>query len=476
MTAMRKDHENLGALLQNVRDIATTFHEGLADRPVTRDLSAAGELSDALPDSGEGGAAALERFSREIEPHLSASVGPRYLAFVTGGATPAAIAGDWLAAACDNSASMAAGSIANRVTRQTLDWMLELFDLPGRDSDAGFDGCFTSGATASNLLGVLSAREWCGRMLGIDVAANGAMALPAIPVLSACPHASMIKALSIAGFGRECVIPVDRVPGTEAMDPAALERALGGLGARPNGGPKIVIASAGTVTGTDFDDLNAIADICAANNAWLHVDGAFGIFVRCMPATPEHDRAKWANGLERVDSITGDSHKWLNVPYDSGFFFTRHLDLLERVCSLGAAYLVTGEADPAYMLRGIESSQRFRALPAWMTLAAYGREGVREVVENNCAQATRLGAWIDANTDWSLLKPVNLNVIVFRSVRANDQKAALDALNATGKVYASPGAWDGQPGIRICFSNWITQDADVAIVEEALEAAASAIG
>ena len=420
-------------------------------------------MTDGLPESGAGAAAALARFSAEIEPWLSASVGPRYLAFVTGGATPAAIAGDWLAAACDNSASMAAGSVANRVTRQTLDWLKQLFDLP-MDT---FDGCFTSGATASNLLGILTAREFSGATLGIDVAANGAMAMPAIPVLSACPHASMIKALSIAGFGRECVIPVDRLPGTEAMDPASLARAFGGLGS----GPKIVIASAGTVTGTDFDDLNAIADLCAANGAWLHVDGAFGIFARCMP-----DRSAWTAGLERADSITGDSHKWLNVPYDSGFFFTRHPTLLERVCSLGAAYLVTDEADPAYMLRSIESSQRFRALPAWMTLAAYGREGVRAIVEANCAQADRLGKWLENRDGWALMKPVNLNVIVFRSTRANDQKAALAALNATGKVYASPGAWEDTPGMRICFSNWMTTGNDVAIVEEALDAAARAIG
>lgn len=462
-TAMRQDHAEFGALLQQVCDVAATFHEGIAERIVTTDLSTAGDMTDALPDTGDGAGTALKRFAKEIEPHLSGSVGPRYLAFVTGGATPAAIAGDWLAAACDNSASMAAGSIANRVTRQTLDWMLQLFDLPGDT----FDGCFTSGATASNLLGILTAREFCGATLGIDVAANGAMALPAIPVLSACPHASMIKALSIAGFGRECVIPIDRVPGTEAMDPDALARALGGLGS----GPKIVVASAGTVTGTDFDDLNAIADLCAANGAWLHVDGAFGIFARCLP-----ERVDWTKGLERADSITGDSHKWLNVPYDSGFFFTRHLALLERVCSLGAAYLVTDEADPAYMLRGIESSQRFRALPAWMTLAAYGREGVAEVAQNNCGQATRLGAWLEGSADWELMKPVKLNVIVFRSAKTDDQSVALAALNATGKVFASPGAWDGVPGIRICFSNWMTTDEDVAIVEEALEAAAAAIG
>ena len=351
------------------------------------------------------------------------------------------------------------------MTLRTLDFLKDLFDLPR----AAFDGSFTTGATASNLLGLTTAREWCADAIGVNAAEAGMRGLPPIPVLSACPHASMIKVLSIAGFGRNALVPVGRLPGSEAMDPAALDAALGAQG----DGPKIVVASAGTVTMTDFDDLNAVADICAKHGAWLHVDAAFGIFARCLPAL-----AGLAAELERADSITGDCHKWLNVPYDSGFFFTRRGDLLERAQGLSAAYLATGAAEPAMMSRTVESSQRFRALPTWMTLIAYGREGVQDVVRANCAQAAALAAWVAAAPGFVLLCPARLNVVVLAVAEADGTPAStarngalLAALARGGRVFATPGSVGAHAGIRMCFSNWMTEDADLPIIFNALSTA-----
>ena len=461
MNAMREDYDRLEEVFAAASAGAAAFHRDLAERPVAADYTDQIKPTEALPEKGDGALAALKRFKVEIAPGLSGSVGPRYLGLVTGGATPAALAGDWLAASVDQNLALPGDSIATAITLRTLDFLKDLFDLPRE----AFEGSFTTGATGSNLLGLTTAREWCAEKAGVSAAEVGMQGLPAIPVFSACPHASMIKVLSVTGFGRNALVPVARLPGSEAMDASALDAALG----EQADGPKIVVASAGTVTMTDFDDLNAVADICARHDAWLHVDAAFGAFARCLP-----ELAELAAGLERADSIAGDCHKWLNVPYDSGFFFTRRGDLLERAQGLSAAYLATGSAEPAMMSRTIESSQRFRALPAWMTLVAYGREGVEDVVRANCAQASKLAAWIEAEPGFTLLCPARLNVVVL-SVTEEDgtpasaerNGALLAALARGGTVFASPGAVGEHAGIRMCFSNWMTDDADLPIIFEA---------
>lgn len=468
MSTMRNDHDRLEAVFTAASAAAAAFHKGIADRPVAADYAGEFNSSGDLPKKGIGALAALKRFEAEIAPGLSGSVGPRYLGLVTGGTTPAALAGDWLAASVDQNLALPGDSVATLVTMRTLDFLKDLFGLP-RDA---FEGSFTTGATGATLLGLATAREWCAEKVGLCAAEVGLQGLPPIPILSACPHAATIKVMSITGFGRNALVPVGRLPGSEAMDPAALEKALGEQPA----GPKIVVASAGTVTMTDFDDLNAVADNCSRHDAWLHVDAAFGAFARCVP-----ELAGLAAGLERADSIAGDCHKWLNVPYDSGFFFTRRGDLLERAQGLAAAYLTTDATEPPMMSRSVESSQRFRALPAWMTLIAYGREGVEEVVRANCAQAAKLAAWFEAAPGFELLCPTRLNVVV-PSVAEEDgtpssaqrNGALLAALARGGKVFATPGMVGERAGIRMCFSNWMTQDADLPVIYEALtEARAS---
>ena len=225
-----------------------------------------------------------------------------------------------------------------------------------------------------------------------------------------------------------------------------------------------------------FEDIEAIADQCAAHGAWLHVDGAFGLFARCSPAF-----AGLADGVARADSITTDCHKWLNVPYDCGLFLVRHLDLLEDAMRLTAAYLETDDPAPSYINRGIESSQRFRALPVWMSLKAYGRGGVRGIVERSCRLAAELGARIEALDGYELLAPVRLNIVLFRSTFGDDaasnanQKQVMEAVNATGKVFLTPGRMNGKHGMRAAFSNWMTDDGDIDLVVEALAEGRNAV-
>ena len=456
-TLMQTDSSTLPDLAAEVARWCVDFQRQLPERPVAC-LDDPRPASAALPQHGIGGAAAFAAFTRDVAPHLSASAGPRYLGFVTGGTTPAATLADWIVSATDQNAASPGDSISTAIELQVLDWLRELLILP-----ADFSGVLTSGATAANVLGIVCGRQFAGLEQGRDIARDG-FGGAAIAVFSATPHASSLKALALAGLGRNAVVPVACQGGTEAMDVAALAAALE---ASPAPG-KIVIASAGTVTGTDFDDLAAIAALCREHRAWLHVDGAFGLFSRLSAS-----RREWTRGIELADSITCDGHKWLNVPYDSGIFFTRHPDLLQQVCSVAAPYLDLGAELPSLMDRGIENSRRFRALPLWMSLKAYGRQGFAELVNANCEQAAALAAWIDGSDAYELLAPCRLNVVIFRPrIEDGAVRERLQRINESGRVFMTPGVWGGRngsrPGIRAAFSNWRTTLADLRTVCDVL--------
>lgn len=455
MSPIREEGAQLPQLLEQALETSCAFLRSLESRPAAC-AAAPHPPAGGLPQTGRGAAGALDLFRRQIMPYLSASAGPRYWGFVTGGASPAALVGDWLAAATDQNLSVAGDSIAPAVELQVLDWLRQLFELPET-----FGGSLTSGATSANLLGLLCGRQFAGRAQGIDVAAEG-LAAADIAVFSACPHASSLKGLAMAGLGRNRVIPVACEPGCERMDVADLALRL----AVSNSPGKIVLASAGTVTGTDFDDLVAVAALCRARGAWLHVDAAFGLFAGLLD-----DRRHWLRGIELADSITSDAHKWLNVPYDSGIFLTRHVSLLEEVLGVPSPYLPAGGPLPHFMNRGVENSRRFRALPLWFALQAYGRVGVTRVVEENCRQAAQLAGWLDASPDYRLLASCKLNVVVFRPERHADTGAWLERLNGTGLVFMTPGNWCGEAAVRAAFSNWSTSEADVEGVIELLGAA-----
>jgi glutamate/tyrosine decarboxylase-like PLP-dependent enzyme len=418
-----------------------------------------------LPTQGLGAAGALQHFVDHLDAHMAASPGPRYWGFVTGGTTPAALIGDWLVSAYDTNLADRQNSAAPAVELEAVDLLRQLFGLP-----LSFGGVFVSGATMSNMVGLALGREWVARQQGHDSAGDGLYGLPPIKVLSAAPHSSTIKAMAMLGMGRKHVQAVAKLPGNrEAVDPADLARQLAAL----NGQPCIVVANAGTVNTVDFDDLRAVAALREQYPFWLHVDGAFGGFAACSPQFRH-----LLDGLEQADSFTVDGHKWLNVPYDSAMIFTRHPSLQTHVFQNAAAYLPDLGAEPDFFHLTPENSRRFRALPAWFTLMAYGRAGYQEIVERNCRTAAQLGERISASGAFRLLAPVRMNVVCFtlRDVPEAELsariKTVLAVLAGDGRLFVTPTIYQGVPGIRAALCNWRTEDADLDLGWAALEAAA----
>ncbi|MEV5330342.1 pyridoxal-dependent decarboxylase [Nonomuraea sp. NPDC052634] len=451
------DLADLPVLLHEARERAARFLAGVGERPVGPPPAPREPV--ALPERGQGTRGALEAFERRWEPGLSASPGPRYLGFVTGGSTPAALAGDWLTSAYDQNAASGGDSSAADLERETVTWLRDLLGLPAEQ-----EGAFVSGATMSNATGLAIAREWIGERRGVSVAEQGLAALGPVRVLSGTPHSSVGKALSVLGLGRSALRRVGALPGREAVDVERLEAALREL----DGEPAIVVANAGTVNTADFDDLRAVAALRERYPFWLHVDAAFGAFAAL---SPEH--AHLVDGLGAADSICLDLHKWLNVPYDSAVQFTRRRDLQARVFRNSAAYLGPLGDRPDYLHLTPENSRRLRALPAWFTLAAYGREGHAEIVRRDIALAARLGERLAAMPAYRLLAPVRLNVVCFTLASAPERIAEVArAVAETGEALLTTTEYAGVPALRAAFSNWRTTEADVDRVAKALERAA----
>ncbi|WP_326574091.1 pyridoxal-dependent decarboxylase [Streptomyces sp. NBC_00481] len=449
-------------LLQAARDVAAREVAGVADRPVAE----IGDRAEAvpLPVEGVGAQGALAGFAERWAGGFSGSAGPRYLGFVTGGATPAAVAGDWLTSAYDQNVSGAAGSSATALERETLGWLRELFGL-GEE----YGGAFVTGATVSNTVGLAVAREWLGERLGVDVSREGMAALGPVDVLSGSPHSSIAKALSVLGIGRDRLRTVPLLPGgREAVDVDALAAALDAL----DGRPAIVVANAGTVNTVDFDDLRAIAALKERYDFWLHVDAAFGGFAALSPTY-----AHLADGLDAADSICVDLHKWLNVPYDAAVQFTRRQDLQVRVFHNASPYLGLPTGDPDFLHLTPENSRRLRALPAWFSLMAYGRAGHREIVERNIALARSLGERLAKAPELTLSAPVRLNVVCFTLAERPTRErvhALADAIAASGEAFVTPTVFGGTHALRAAFSNWRTTEEDTERVLEAVLAATAA--
>jgi glutamate/tyrosine decarboxylase-like PLP-dependent enzyme len=439
--------------LPAILDTTCRFAGSIVDKVDTRPVAGVPVDSlTSLPQQGIGFQRALDLFAERWEPGFSATSGPRYLGFVTGGATPASIAGDWLTSVLDQNVCSDYESAASGLERETVRWLAELFGLSDVHS-----GAFVTGATMSNFVGLSVAREWLGERLGVSVADQGVGALGPVRVLSGSPHSSAYKALSMAGLGRGCVELVPTLPDREAIDVEA-------LAARLDDRPAIVIANAGTVNTVDFDDLAAIVALKERFPFWLHVDGAFGAFAALSPRY-----AHLVAGLDGADSVCVDLHKWLNVPYDAAVQFTRRRDLQVRVFQNSAPYLGVPTEDPDFVHLAPESSRRFRALPAWFTLMAYGRDGHRDIVERNIACARRLGELIEGSDVVRLIGPVRLNVVCFAGVGDSDLGAALAE---SGEAFVTPTVYKGQQGWRAAFSNWRTTFADVDRVFAAVEKAA----
>jgi glutamate/tyrosine decarboxylase-like PLP-dependent enzyme len=448
---LQHDRQHINDLLQQTIGLAQQFYQKQNTLPPGLKLADQSFMS--LPQKGLGAQQVLDYFGQNYADHMANSAGSRYFGFVTGGSTPASVAGDWLVSVYDQVMSGSHDSAAHFVERQTIQFLKQLFSL-----DDAYSGVFVTGATMSNFVSLATARQWVGQEQGFDFSEEGLSNGPAIKIVSATPHSSVIKSLSMLGLGRKAWVPIDTYPDREAIDVDKLEAYL-----KEQSGPVIVVANAGTVNTVDFDDLEAFGALKKKYNFWLHVDAAFGGFAACSPIFNH-----LVEGLNHADTITIDAHKWLNVPYDAAMQFTRHKNIHLKVFqNTGAAYLGDPTLMPDSMHFTPENSRRFRALPAWFSLMAYGREGYQEIVERNCRAAKQLGDWIGTSGGYRLLAPVKMNVVCFTlkqdHVTAVEIRALLDAIRDDGRVFFTPTNYKGTPAIRAAISNWQTENSDIEV-------------
>jgi glutamate/tyrosine decarboxylase-like PLP-dependent enzyme len=466
---LRGEHEAaLDRVLADAKEFLATIDDGLVREPGADDVADA--IGGRLPEDGDGALAALGEL-HDYLPAATRSAGPRFFHFVIGGSTPAALAADWLASTLDQNAGLwPASPLAGQLERVAVDWLKELFGLP-----ADWGGVITTGATMANFTALAAARRWYGERHGVDVEREGLAGLPPATVLtSGYIHVSTEKALAMLGLGAGRVQRFER-DDAGRLDLDALERGLAAL----DGAPAILVGTAGEVNAGDFDPIDELATLAERYGAWLHVDGAFGLFARVAPEV-----APLAGGVERAHSVIADGHKWLNVPYESGFAFVHEPRYLAEAFTIGAPYLVT-EDRPAWGFLGPEMSRRARSFATWATLRAYGRAGYRAMVERHLALARRVGEQVEAAADLELLAPVQLNVVCFRLHPPGvDDEEQLDELNARvgaaiihdGRVYFGTTTYRGHTCFRPAIVNWLTEEEDVdLIVETTLELARTAV-
>ncbi len=456
------DHDQVLAALRYVSEEACRYLSGIDSEPVlAQGYEAAIEAwSDPMPESGEGTMAALAELVARGQAAATRSTGPRFFHFVMGGGTPAALAADWLTSAYDQIAyAWASSPFASRLEQVAIDWLRQLFELP-----ESFGGVLTSGATMANFVALAAARNWWAERLGVDVEERGLAGLPPPAIFSSgYIHPSAVQAIKMLGWGEG---NIRRLTGDDVgrLDVLALERELASLG----GAPAIIVANAGEVNAADFDPILPMADLAERHGAWLHVDGAFGLFARLAPST-----SHLTHGIERADSVISDGHKWLNVPYDCGFAFVRETQRLPRALNVGAPYLpVPGEAHPSFGFIAPENSRRARSLAVWATLRAYGRDGYRAMVERHVAFAHHLAARVDAAPELERLAEVQLNIVCFRARPPAWPEERLDDLNRElgaallddGRVFAGSTMYAGKVALRPAIVNWRTRSEDVDLI------------
>jgi glutamate/tyrosine decarboxylase-like PLP-dependent enzyme len=444
------------ALLIRAAKHAADYLATVGTRPVRAEASADDlrrALGGALPESGDDAMAILDRLAAAGLAGTVATQGPRYFGFVVGGSYPVATAADWLVSAWDqNSGIFALSPIVSVVESVTAGWVRDLVGLPDHWSTG-----FVTGCQMANFTALAAARHHVLRLAGWDVEADGLIGAPPIDVVvSDESHYTIFMALRLLGFGAG---RVRRVP-TDAqgrMRADALARLLDG-----GSGPCIVCAQAGNVNTGAFDPIADVAAAARRRGAWLHVDGAFGLWAAASPAL-----APLVRGIDAADSIATDAHKWLNVPYDSGLVLTAHPDAHRAAMTLGAAYILQSDAerDPHEFVP--EESRRARAVPVYAVLRALGRQGLRDLVERSSALARRMAAALDGQPSVRVLNDVVLNQVLvrFEAPGGGDADAVtrdvIARVQQDGTCWLGGTAWHGMAAMRISISHWSTTEADI---------------
>ncbi len=439
------------ALLARAAELAADWIETLDTRPVrpeTDYLTMLRTVDGPVPEDGLEPRAVIDELAALAEPGLTAMGSGRFYGFVIGGSLPAATAADMLATAWDQNTGLAAPTPATSALEAVAGrWVLELLGLPPQSSFAFVTGCQMAHVTA-----LAAARQALYERVGYDLREHGLAGGPALRVVTGAQrHITLIRALRLLGIGRaqEVVIPVD---GEGRMRVDQLEAALGGET------PTIVCAQAGEVNTGAFDDLATIIPLAHAHDAWVHVDGAFGLWAAASPRL-----AHLLDGHAAADSWATDGHKFLNVPYDCGIALCAHPQAHAAAMEYAAPYLSVAGTDAERDPMGFspEFSRRARALPAWAAIRSLGRSGIAAMIESSCDAAAAIAAGLRELPGCEILNDVVLNQVLVRFESDERTRAVLAAVQREGEAYPTQGTWQGRAVIRISVSCWRTNERDV---------------
>jgi glutamate/tyrosine decarboxylase-like PLP-dependent enzyme len=437
-------------LLTATAERAIRYLEGLNERGVAPDPAVVARLTELAiplptdPSPAEETLALLDSYSAAT----MALAGPRFFGFVIGGALPVTLAANWLASAWDQNAALAEVTpLPAKVENVALGWLLDVLDLPP-ETGVGF----VTGATMANFTCLVAARHSVLKQAGWDVEADGMCGAPAVTVVvGEEAHPTLFKSLGLAGFGRKRVV---RVP----VDKQGRMRA----DMLPNfSGPTIVCLQAGNVNTGAFDPASEIIPKAKAANAWVHVDGAFGLWAAADPC-----KAHLMAGYADADSWATDAHKYLNTPYDSGLAFVRSPDVLQAAMAVTAAYLPSSSTrDPANFTP--ELSRRARGIEVWAALHTLGRSGLADLVERTCRYAARFAEGLH-EAGYTILNEVVLNQVLVTFGDDERTRRVVAGIQRDGTCWCGGTTWQGQTAMRISVSSWATTDADVECSLEAM--------
>ena len=431
-------------LLKATAERASRYRRALHDRrvaPTPEAIANLRRLVEPLPERPTDPELVIALLDEIGSPATMASAGGRFFGFVVGSSLPATVAANWLAAAWDQNAGIVVLSpIAAKLEEIAMQWMLHLLRLPP-ECGAGFVTC----ATQANFAGLAAARHALLARQGWQVETQGLFGAPPITVVVGEEvHVSVLKALSLLGLGRERVV---RVP----VDTRGRMRADG---LPPLDDHTIVCLQAGDVNTGAFDPADEIIPRAHTAGAWVHVDGAFGLWAAAAPA-----RAHLMKGFADADSWATDAHKWLNVPYDSGIVFVRRAQHLHAAMAVNAPYLVIGETrEPEHYTP--DFSRRARGVEVWAALRSLGRQGVADLIERTCRYAARFAAGL-RTAGYSILNEVLLNQVLVSFGDADTTRRVVAAIQAEGTCWAGATVWGGHTAMRISVSSWATTDQDV---------------
>lgn len=466
MAEPRQERESATrALLMEAARRAADYRDGDERRagPAVGYPEAVAAFEGALPDRGEGAQAVLDALVRAAEPGLHPTTGPRFFGWVIGSSHPVGVAADWLTSAWgQNTANHVAAPAAAAAETVAAGWLLDILRLP-----AGASVGFVTGATMASFVGLAAARGEVLRRAGWDIAERGLFGAPPVRVLiGEEAHSAVFSVLALLGFGRESLVRV-AADAQGAIRPEAFERAL----AESGEGPLIAVTQAGQLNTGAFDPHEVLVPMAQARGAWVHVDGAFGLWARACPS-----RAALAEGVDLADSWATDGHKWLQTPFDCGYAIVRDGEAHRRAMAIAASYLppaAEGERDPSHLVP--ELSRRARGFSTWALLRHFGRDGVAEMVERHCALAHRLAQRLAAEPGVAILNDVVLNQMLVRfgagrDVAADDAAtlATIAAIQADGTCFAGGARWRGRWAMRVSVIGFPTTEEDIDRSAEAM--------